>query len=85
MPSKQNGSTAHYLPADVAAVNNAIKPNGASSPYSSHGYFSFNGILHVPGRGNLRLQPGDYVLVDPQGWPILIPYTSASSASWVHT
>jgi hypothetical protein len=36
------------------------------------GAFAKSGLLYVPNRGVLQAMPGDWVAVDPQGWPILI-------------
>lgn len=36
------------------------------------GAFTRQGLLYVPNRGVLKILPGDWVAVDPQGWPILL-------------
>ena len=38
-----------------------------------------SGNLVVPNRGVLRILPGDWVGVDPNGWPILIGYQSMAA------
>ena len=86
VPSMTVGGTSHYAPADIAAINNAIKSAKAPSAGQriEHGAFQ-NGVVFFPGRGNLKVQPGDYVFVDPNGWPILIPYNSIIGTGWTHT
>lgn len=38
-----------------------------------------NGLLYVPGRGVLKIRPGDIVAVDPlTGWPILVSANAIS-------
>lgn len=50
--------------------------------YSGGGFDALdiqNGILYVPGRGALKLRPGDIVAVDPlTGWPILVSANAIS-------
>lgn len=36
------------------------------------GALASNGFLEIPGRGRLKLQPGDVIAVDASGWPILL-------------
>lgn len=43
-----------------------IPPDGVS------GRLSFNGQLEIPGRGLLKVLPGDVVAIDNTGWPILV-------------
>ena len=45
------------------------------------------GQLFVPNRGVLKLLPGDYVLFDSFGWPILVSGKSIAAAgtSWTHS
>lgn len=40
------------------------------------GDFSFNGQLHIPRRGVLKVFRGDVVAIDNSGWPILISANS---------
>ena len=64
-------------------VNNAIK--GPNTGHSVPGALS-NGFLHIPGRGDLKVLPGDVVAVDNLGWPILVSATSiANGTDWVYT
>lgn len=58
----------------------------AGAPYPpSLGGFSRNGMLYVPNRGFLKVFPGDLVLVDPQGWPILVSARSIQLGPWTTT
>lgn len=46
------------------------------------------GVLHIPRRGTLKVLEGDYVGVDPNGWPVLISGWSingAGSTGWTHS
>ncbi|HYM33412.1 MAG TPA: hypothetical protein VEU47_19085 [Candidatus Cybelea sp.] len=36
------------------------------------GAFVQGGLLHIPNRGVLKILPGDWIFVDPSGWPILV-------------
>jgi hypothetical protein len=78
--------------ADVAAIANSILDDfaaaggngtqtfgagtlgGASKIWP--GAFSSNGLLYVPNRGVLQMQPGDWVAVNAEGFPILVPFSS---------
>lgn len=71
--------------ADIASINNSIledlQVEGVPSPLYPRllppsGQFSDNGLLFIPGRGTLKMQPGDWVAVDLSGFPFLIPGTS---------
>lgn len=58
--------------ADVAAVNNLIL-NDLNPVLAVPGAFSRMGLLYVPNRGVLKMQPGDWVFVGPDGFPYLVP------------
>ena len=45
------------------------------------GAFTFDGMLFVPNRGVLRLQPGDWVAYGSTGWPIVVS-SEAKTADW---
>lgn len=61
-------------------INNLIK--GPNTGRSVSGAIS-NGFLHIPGRGDLKVLPGDVVAVDNLGWPILVSATSiANGTDW---
>ncbi len=49
--------------------------------------FSKLGSLYVPGRGILKVNPGDVVAVDASGWPILVSAEAIAFAnsSWTLT
>lgn len=57
--------------ADIATIANAII-NDVDPPAGWPGAFSRLGLLYVPNRGVLKVQPGDWVMVDAAGWPILV-------------
>lgn len=58
--------------ADVAAIANAII-NDRAPPMIWPGAFSRMGLLYVPNRGVLQMQPGDWAFVGPDGFPYLVP------------
>ena len=57
---------------DVASVSQVILDDINVSNPAIPGAFSFNGQLFIPNRGVLKMLPGDWVFVDPRGWPILL-------------
>ena len=73
--------------ADLATIQNAIKYDGVEGDRVYPGAFTRNGLLFVPRRGVLQLQPGDWVGVDANGWPILVSADSIAdgSSSWTHS
>jgi hypothetical protein len=87
------------LPADLAAIAQAIlnDPTGATGPGTSMmvgahsvipGAFNYMGILTIPGRGFLKVLPGDVLAVDPTtnvGWPILVSANAIANGAWVLT
>lgn len=87
----------NFTPADIATLRVGIKwdwvfVNGAyqrvQAGATCPGAIDFVGgeaILTVPRRGTLRVLPGDYVAIDPNGWPILVSGGSINSGSgWTH-
>ena len=92
--------TGNALPADVATLRAAIKWDGtfvnaawvriqagAIFP-GGYEFVGGEGLLHVPRRGVLKVLEGDYVGVDPNGWPILVSGWSINgggSTGWTHT
>lgn len=75
----QNGSAANA--AAVAEIANSIL--GDNTRRIVDGSFTQGGFLHIPGRGNLQVFPGDVVAVDDYGWPILISKNSiANGHDW---
>ena len=73
------------LPADIAAITNAIKDDLINGNPIYPGAYSLNDLLYVPNRGILKVLPGDYVGVDSSGWPILVSKNSIAHAAWTHT
>lgn len=61
-------ATASLSGAKVAIIN----PMGPGQ----NGRLSFNGLLDIPGRGTLKVFPGDVVALDSTGWPVLISAAS---------
>jgi hypothetical protein len=49
------------------------------------GKLSFNGQLEIPGRGILRVLPGDIIAIDNTGWPILVSGNAISYAGSLWT
>jgi hypothetical protein len=83
-PSQAAGAITHYTAADLATINNAIRDDNSVGRISKGGFR--NGILHIPGRqGYIKVNPGDYVFVDPNGWPILVSAYSIATGGWTHT
>jgi protein involved in polysaccharide export with SLBB domain len=41
------------------------------------GGFTTSGLLQIPNRGNLRVLPGDVVMIGITGWPILLSRAEA--------
>lgn len=62
--------------ADIATIAQLII-NDVDPPQISPGAFSRMGLLYVPNRGVLKCRPGDWVMVDAAGWPILVSAISA--------
>ena len=71
--------------ADFATIAQAILDRDNPSAPIVPGAWSQNGLLFVPNRGVLRVQPGDYVAVDNRGWPILVSADSIANGLWVVT
>jgi hypothetical protein len=91
------------LPADLATIaqlilNDPGPLDGTTSTYETSmmvgahsivpGAFNYMGILTIPGRGFLRLVPGDIVAVDSTanvGWPIVISANAKTNGPWTFT
>jgi hypothetical protein len=73
------------LPADIAAIANAIKDDLINGNPIFPGAYAQNSLLYVPNRGILKVLPGDYVGVDSSGWPVLVSKNSIANAAWTHT
>jgi hypothetical protein len=80
-----NPWTASTAPADVASIGIAILNDLNVNHPIFPGAFAQNGLLYVPNRGVLRVLPGDYVGVDPNGWPILVSKNSIAGSGWSHS
>ncbi len=89
----------NFTPADIATARAAIKYNwvfvngayvrqqaGAIFPGGIE-YVGGTAMLTLPGgRGTLQALPGDYIAIDPNGWPILIAGGSINSGTgWTHS
>ena len=70
------------LPADMATIAQAIKDDLNPAHPTWPGAFSFDGILFVPNRGNLVVRPGDVVVTDSRGWPILLSADTIANGPW---
>lgn len=73
-------------PADVATISQAIKSQdsiGRNIPEA----FSNDGILHLPSKkGIIRLDPGDWVGIDPAtGWPLVISAYAIANGAFTHS
>lgn len=77
--------------ASTLTLENNVTANGSQSLKAfapgggPGGQFSKQGLLFVPRRGVLKVLPGDYVGVDPYGWPILVSAFSIANGPWSHS
>lgn len=60
-----------FSEADIAAIN-ALIINDQDPALVWPGAFTRGGLLFIPNRGVLKMLPGDWVAVTPEGWPILL-------------
>lgn len=71
---------------DFAALAAKIK---AQNPFArvTPQDFDQEGFLYLSGgRGKIRLQPGDFVAVDPaSGWPIVVTPQAITGGGFVHS
>ena len=69
-------ATPYISDTDWATIQNSILDDGAlqTSPHPNYpGAFTRQGLLFLPrNRGVVKLQPGDWVAVDVNGWPVVI-------------
>lgn len=65
-------SEADWATINNAILNDALNPRRKLAQNLYGGAFQRSGLLYVPNRGVLQCQPGDWVAVGPDGWPILI-------------
>ena len=88
----------NFTAADIATLRNGIKwdwvfVNGAYVRVQAGGimpggvdYVGGEATLTIPRRGTLKVLPGDYIAIDPNGWPLLISGGSINSGSgWTHS
>jgi len=80
-----NAAQTVLLPADLANVQQHILNDLQPLDKSTNTWVSYNGLLMIPRRGQIRLMPGDWIAYDSTGWPIVLSSAAAASASWVHT
>jgi hypothetical protein len=73
------------LPADIAAIANAVKDDLTNGNPIFPGAYSQMDLLYIPNRGILKVLSGDYVGVDNRGWPILVSANSIATGAWTHT
>lgn len=71
-----NPSVSAISDADIATIAEAILydqqlPQGYANAIMPTA-FTRNGLLYIPARGVLKVLPGDWVAVDPAGWPVLL-------------
>jgi hypothetical protein len=71
---------------NAAGVHVAFVRWGPDQDFAGGGLAGNGGLLTVPGRGTLKVLPGDVVALDPTtGWPILISGAAISAAGSVFT
>jgi hypothetical protein len=70
---------------DVGTFASLIKDDQNPAHPIWPGAFEQNGLLYIPRRGVLQVFPGDYVGVDPNGWPILVSKNSIAGSGWTHS
>lgn len=61
-------------------------PGGSNTTQKSSGWFQ-NGQLFLPSQKDqygIRVDPGDWIMVDGKGWPIIVPGVIFST-SWQHS
>lgn len=78
-------ASSNMTPADLASICNSIKDDLINGNPIIPGAYGTNRLLHIPNRGVLRVNVGDYVMVDSTGWPILVSKNAIASGPWTHT
>lgn len=76
------------LGTDMAAMNLLMRDDQNPTSPRRNGAFSWNGLLHVPNRGVLKVLPGDVVACDANaavGWPVLISAEAIAAGVWTFT
>jgi hypothetical protein len=79
--------TAVVLSKAATATATGVKLIFVAPGYNTSSAANFNGHLVIPGRGVLRVLPGDVIAVDNTGWPILVSAASIGYAGslWTFT
>lgn len=84
-----SGSGSNFtLGLNQAPVSGQVGKNFLITQSALPGCYSQNGWLTIPGRGQLKVLPGDVVAVDAlTGWPILLSYAAVNNpqSTWVLT
>lgn len=66
-------ATPYISDTDWATIQNSILADGGNSHPIYPGAFTRQGLLFLPrDRGVIKLKSGDWVAVDPNGWPVVI-------------
>ena len=80
-----NGDPPGWNAWQQAATTGLVSQAGSNRPRYNQAY-SKQGILIVPGRGILRLQPGDFVCYDTTtGWPFALSGDAAANGTYTHS
>src|ERR1700676_4955081 len=69
----------YSAPADIATANAAIYSYGNTTINTA---LNGNELTLPDGRGTIRLRPGDSVMWDSTGWPIVVSYHAALNGGW---
>jgi hypothetical protein len=72
-------------PADVATVAGAIKNDQVNTNPMIPFAFSSEGRILIPNRGTLILYPGDYVVYDSTGWPLVFSKNAVANGPYTHS
>ena len=74
-------------PTDFGNLNELIKdPSTVVNPTIIKKMWVQDGLLFVPGQRDTGfvIKPGDYIMVDANGWPFIVPSQNFSN-SWTHS
>jgi hypothetical protein len=71
--------------ADIATIEQAIVGDNRAGPVIG-GRFDSSGILYLPAeRGFIIPKPGDWIVVDNRGWPMIVRQDSMDNGAWTHS
>ena len=71
--------------ADLASFNALVKPDRTGVSVQGTA-LSREGLLYIPGRGNIRVFPGDYVCIDATtGWPFVLAANAVANGPYTHS